>query len=165
MRRRLVAALTVAALAVSGCGEPDVDLDLPARAPDQHVLDTAGILDGTDLAQRLDALADEGVDVVAVTYETPRAGLGESRRAGQLLVEEWGVDVALVAVAQPGDFTSTDDETRQRFFGLEPADTATVPPGLRERVAEERAPRLAEVNDWPGVFAMAVDELERELVE
>lgn len=165
MPRRLVAVLAMAVLAMSGCGEPDVDLDLPGRAPDQHVLDTAGILDGTDVQERLDALADEGLDIVAVTYETPRASLGESRRAGQLVVEEWGADIALVAVAAPGDFTSTDDQTRERFFGLEPAGTVTVPRGLRERVAEERAPLLAEVNDWPGVFAMAIDEIERELVE
>ncbi|MEX0658075.1 MAG: hypothetical protein WD080_02985 [Egibacteraceae bacterium] len=165
MPRRLVAALAIAVLALGGCGEPDVDLDLPARAPDQHILDTAGVLDGSDVAERLDALADEGLDIVAVTYETPRASLGESRRAGQLVVEEWGADIALVAVAAPDNFTSTDDRTRERFFGLEPAGTVTVPRGLRERVAEERAPVLAEVNDWPGVFAMAIDEIERELVE
>lgn len=165
MPRRLVVAVAVAAIALAGCGEPDVDLDLPVRGPDQHVLDTAGILDGTEVDERLAALAEEGVDVVAVTYETPNASLGESRRAGQLLVEEWGADIALVAVARPDDFTSTDEQTRARFFGLEPAGTVTVPRGLRERVAEERAPLLAELNDWPGVFAMAIDEIERELVE
>lgn len=165
MPRRLVAVLAVAVLALAGCGEPDVDLDLPPRASDQHVLDTAGILEGTDVSERLQALAEEGLDVVAVTYETPRASLGESRRAGQLLVEEWDADIALVAVAQPGDFTSLEDRSRQRFFGLEPAGTVTVPRGLRERVAEERAPLLAELNDWPAVFDMAIDEVERELVE
>lgn len=159
----LLALLAVAALAVAGCGEPAVDLELPDRGSGQHVLDTAGLLDGADVERRLAALADAGLDVVAVTYQTPRAGLGENRRAGQLVVEEWGADIALVAVAAPGDFTSTDRGVRRRFFGMEPADTFAVPRGLRERVAEERAPPLAEANDWPAVFAMAIDEIEREL--
>lgn len=170
MRRRLAATLTVTALALgalalAGCGEPAVDLALPDREVGQHVADQAGVLDGTDLEERLAALADAGLDVVAVTYESDRAGLGESRRAGQLVVARWGADIALVAVAAPGDFTSSDVDARRRFFGLEPADTFAVPRGLRERVAEERAPPLAETNDWPAVFTMAVEEIEAELVE
>lgn len=164
MRRPLVLSVAVAGLlALGGCGEPAVDLTVPARDPGRHVLDEAGILEDTAVAQRLAALADAGLDVVAVTYETPRAGLGESRRAGQLVVEEWGADVALVAVAAPGDFTSTDVEARRRFFGLEPGEAVTLPGSLRERIAEERAPPLAEANDWSEVFTMAIDELEREL--
>lgn len=161
---RVVAVVVAALLVLAACGEPAVDLSVPARDPGQHVLDAAGILEGTAVAERLAALEDAGLDVVAVTYETPRAGLGEGRRAGQLLIEEWGADIALVAVADPGDFTSTDVEARRRFFGLEPSDTVVVPRSLRERIAEERAPPLAEANDWPGVFTMAIDEIEQELV-
>lgn len=150
-------------LLVAGCGEPAVDLDPPAREPGEHVLDEAGLLEGSDVASRLATLAENGLDVVAVTYETPRAGLGENRRAGQLMVAEWGADIALVAVAAPGDFTGTDTETRSRFFGLESADQFAVPRGLRERIAEELAPPLAAENDWHAVFSMAIDEIEREL--
>ncbi|HVL99595.1 MAG TPA: hypothetical protein VM324_09925 [Egibacteraceae bacterium] len=163
-RVRLVAAALAVAVAATGCGEPAVDLDVPDRRAGQHVLDTVGLLDGTDVAAQLAALAEEGLDVVAVVYETPQAGLGEGRRAGQLVVREWEADVALVAVAAPGDFTSGDTQARRRFFGLEPADAFAVPRGLRERVAEQRAPPLAEANDWPGVFTMAIEEIARELL-
>lgn len=163
-RHRVVALVLVALLAAAGCGEPAVDLTVPDRDPGQHVLDRAGVLDGSDITERLAALAEAGLDVVAVTYETPRAGLGESRRAGQLVLDRWGADIALVAVAAEGDFTSTDAQTRRRYFGLEPADAFAVPRGLRERIAEERAPALAEANDWPAVFAMAIDEIDDELV-
>lgn len=162
MRRAALAVL--AATMLAACGEPAVDLEVPAREPGQHVLDTAGLLDGTDVQARLAALADAGLDVVAVTAETPQASLGETRRAGQLVLEEWDADIALVALAAPGDFDSTDTESRRRFFGLEAADAFSVPRGLRERIAEERAPPLAEGNDWPGVFSMAIDEIESELV-
>lgn len=166
--RRVVLALVAATLVLTACGEPDVDLELPPRETGQHVLDTAGILSGTEsgteVAERLADLAEAGLDLVAVTYETPQASLGENRRAGSLVVEEWGADIALVAVAVPGDFASTDADSRRRFFGLEPADTFAVPGGLRERIAEERAPPLAEANDWPAVFTMAIDEIERELL-
>lgn len=155
--------LWTALLLLAGCGEPAVDLHPPAREPGQQVLDEAGILEGSDIASRLDALAEKGLDVVAVTYETPQAGLGENRRAGQLMVDEWDADIALVAVAAPGDFTSTDAEDRSRFFGLESADQFAVPRGLRERIAEELAPPLAAENDWQAVFVMAIDEIEREL--
>lgn len=162
MGRRSLLAVAGAAL-LFGCGEPAVDLDVPARQEGQVLLDEAGILEGTDIDARLRDLAEEGLDVVAVTYETPRAGLGESRRAGQLVLERWRADIALVAVARPGDFTATDPEDRERFFGLESADHFAVPRGLRERIAEEQAPPLAADNDWPGVFSMAVDELSDEL--
>lgn len=166
MRRRTVRgpllAVLCAALLVA-CGEPAVDLDVPERRAGQVVLDQAGILEDTDVDARLRDLAAEGVDVVAVTYETPQAGLGESRRAGQLVLEEWGADIALVAVARPGDFTSSDAGDRVRYFGLESADHFAVPRGVRERIAEELAPPLAGDNDWQAVFEMAVDELEAEL--
>lgn len=158
-----VVAVLCAALLVA-CGEPDVDLDVPQRQEGQVLLDEAGILEGTDVDARLRDLAEEGLDVVAVTYETPQASLGETRRAGQLVLEEWDADIALVAVARPGDFTATDPDDRERFFGLESADHFAVPRGLRERIAEEQAPPLAAANDWEGVFSMAVDELEAELV-
>lgn len=163
-RPQATSLLAVAALlvAVVGCGEPAVDLTLPERAPGQHVLDEAGLLEGSVVADRLAALAGEGVDVVAVTYETPQAGLGEGSRAGRLVVEEWDADVALVAVAAPGDFDSTAPD-RRRYFGLESADRHAVPRGLRERVAEELAPPLAADNAWVDVFVMAIDELEAEL--
>lgn len=153
----------MALVVAPGCGEPAVDLDPPAREAGQHVLDEAGILPGSDIPDRLATLAERGLDVIAVTYETPQVGHGESRRAGQLMVEEWGADIALVAVAAPGDFTSTDPGSRSRFFGLESADQFAVPRGLRERIAEELAPPIAAENDWPGVFSMAIDEIEREL--
>lgn len=162
LHRKLCGLLT-ALLLVAGCGEPAVDLDPPPRQPGQHVLDQAGLLEGSAIPRRLEALSESGLDVIAVTYETPRAGLGENRRAGQLMVEEWDADIALVAVAAPGDFTSTDTETRSRFFGLESADHFAVSRGLRERIAEELAPPLAAENAWPEVFSMAIDELEREL--
>lgn len=167
MRSRLLRGLCglwALTLLLTGCGEPAVDFDPPAREAGQHVLDEAELLEGSDVPGRLAALAETGLDVVAVTYESPQAGLGENRRAGQLMVEEWGADIALVAVAVPGDFTSTDTETRSRFFGLESADQFAVPRGLRERIAEELAPPLAAENDWHAVFSMAVDEIERELV-
>lgn len=155
----LIAALLVAA---AGCGEPAVDLDVPARAAGQHVLDRAGLLGTSDIGERLAALAEQGIDVVAVTYETPQASLGEGSRAGRLVVERWDADIALVAVAAPGDFAAAGED-RQRFFGLESADRYAVPRGLRERIAEQRAPPLAADNAWPEVFAAALDELEREL--
>lgn len=161
MPRRLAALLALCAL--TACAEPVVDLDVPDREAGQHVLDRAGLLNGTDVPDRLAQLAEAGLDVVAVTYETDQASLGEGSRAGQLVVAEWDADVALVAVAAPGDFTNPDPDTRDRFFGLESADRYALSRSLRERIAEERAPPLAARNDWPAVFSMAIDELEAEL--
>lgn len=160
MRRGTVvaAALTLALLAVA-CGEEDPDIDLGDRAEGQLVVDHVGVLD--DSVE--EALGDiDGWEVVAVTYETPQASAGEAHRAGEAVVEAWDVDVALVAVAQPGDFTSTDDD-RRRFFGATPADVRAVPGGLREELAEEVVPPRAADNDWSGAFVAAAERLREEL--
>lgn len=169
MRRVALAALVaLTALPLSACGEPPVDLDLPGREPGQVVLDQAGILDQAEVEGPLRAFGDR--DAVALTYETEQASRGEARRAGQLLVEEWGADVALVAVARPGDFESTivdreDPGDRQRFFGIEPADTFDVPGGLREEIVEGRVPAIAAGNDWQRVFVTAAQDLRAGLAE
>ncbi len=162
-RARRWMAGTALALAAAACGEPPVALDVPARADGQTVLDLAGILDEDALAPMLAEVAP-GSDVVAVTYETRQASAGEASRAGQEVLDAWDADVVLVAVAAPGDFASTADDptqegSRQRFFGIEPADRYAVPGGLREEVVEESVPPVAAGNDWPGVFATAAREL------
>lgn len=162
MRRHALAAL-VAATVVTACGEPAVDLDVPAR-DEARVLDVADLLDGAALTERLEALtARTGLDSVAVAYETDQASAGEARRAGQLVAEEWDADLVLVAVAEPGDFASLATEPgpdqRRRFFGVEPADTFAVPGSLREDVAEVLVPPIAARNDWDAAFAAAVDGL------
>jgi hypothetical protein len=163
-------AALVLALLVGGCGEPEVDLALPERAPGQAVLDQADVLDDGALVGVLAPLRELGYDAVAVTYESQQAGRGEAARAGRRIVEEWGADVVLVAVAQPGDFASTvvdreDPEDRQRFFGIEPADTFAVPGGLREEIVEDTVPAIAEDNDWQAVFTTAADRLTEGLRE
>ncbi len=158
MTRKGFAAAVVAAALLAGCGEPAVDLDLPAREPGQQVLDLAGILDAGAVGERLDALRAHGLDVVAVTYETAQSSCGEAFRAGGELVEAWDADVALVAVAAPGDFTATGDD-RERCLGVRPRDDRAVPGDLRERIAEQIVPPLAAGNDWAGAFVAAADAL------
>lgn len=150
--RNSVAVLLAAAL-LAGC-EPAVDLEIPAREPGQVVLDEAGILDG-EVERRLRALDR---DVVALTYESEQAGRGEANRAGRLLLEEWDADIVLVAVARPGDFASAAED-RERFFGLEAADSYDVPRGLREQIVESLVPPVAGDNDWAAAFTIAADEL------
>ncbi len=156
--RSVVLAAALALLA--GC-EPAVDLAVPAREPGQVVLDQAGILDA-DVEQRLRAFGEQGLDVVALTYESEQAGRGEANRAGRLLLGAWDADIALVAVARPGDFTSAAED-RERFFGLEAADSYDVSRGLREQIVETLVPPIAGENDWSQAFTVALDELRQGL--
>lgn len=146
------------ALLLAACGEPPIDVDVPARDDGQHVLDQAGILDAQGLDARLDQAADDGTDIVALTYESEAATCGEAFRAAREFVRTWKADVALVAVARPGDFTS-DDPQRRRCLGVQPLYDRAVAGALRERIAEELIPPKASVNDWDGAFTVAVDAL------
>jgi len=158
-RRRLLAA-AVAVAVLAGCGgEPEVDLDLPARAEGQQVADLAGILEGSDIADRLEQLRAEGLDVVAVTYETEQASCGEAYRAGSEVVRAWDADIAVVAVARPGDFTSTETASRERCLGVQPASEGVLSGDVREEIAEGLVPPLAADNDWVGAFRVAVDRI------
>lgn len=151
--------LTVALL--SGCsGEPAVPLDVPARQPGQVLFDRASILDANDshLLEALDALQAQGWDVALVTFESAEANLGMADRAGKKVIDAWGVDLALVAVAAPGDFASTSS-TRRRYFGLTARNIRSVSPSLRERIAEELVPQLAAKNQWTQGFTLALTEL------
>ena len=144
---------------MTACGEPAVDVEISAREERQHVLDQAGILDAEALEQRLDtAQEDAGLDIVALTYESEQANCGEAYRAAREFVRTWEADVALVAVADPGDFTSTE-QTRQRCLGVQPLDDRGIPGDLREQIAEELVPPKAADNDWDGAFAVAVEAL------
>jgi hypothetical protein len=154
--RRFVA---VGLLVLAACGEPAVDAPLPAREPGAVMVDDAGLL-GAQVRARLERMP---VDVVALTFESPDASLGHADRAGRALLEAWGADVALVAVARPGDFASTDEEARQRFFGVVAADVRAVSRTARERIADEIVPPLAAVNDWEAAFLAALDELDNDL--
>ena len=155
MRKALVV-LAVAALVA--CGEPQPDVTLPERPAGEHVLDEAGILDKGQLHDRLSQLEQSGLDVVALTFETEQASCGEAFRAGALFVQRWDADVAVVAVAEPGDFAATE-EPRERCLGVQPRDTRAVPGDLRERIADELVPPFAAENDWTGAFTVAVDAL------
>jgi hypothetical protein len=156
--RKAVAACAVAMLALVGCGEPAIDVEIPQRPGSQRVADLAGILDAEALEAKLAGAAEDGTDIVALTYETEQAGCGEAYRAAQEFVQKWAANVALVAVAQPGDFGS-DEEGRVRCFGLQPGGGVDVPGGLRERIAEDLVPAETADNDWDGAFAVAVDAL------
>ena len=151
-------ALLVFAVVLAACGEPAVDVELADREPGQHVDDQAGILDADALQERLAEAEQDGLDIVALTYESEQANCGEAYRAAREFVRTWEADVALVAVAEPGDFTATE-QTRQRCLGVQPLDDRGVPGDLRERIAEELVPPKAADNDWDGAFAVAVDAL------
>lgn len=154
MRKTLLVALAL----LAACGEPAVDVEIPSRSAGQHVVDEAGILDAPALEQRLAAEADRGTDIVALTYETREASCGEAFRAARQFVAEWEADVAIVAVARPGDFEATT-ATRQRCVGVQPLDDRAVPGALREKIAEELVPPEAADNDWDGAFTVAIDAL------
>lgn len=157
---RRLAAAAVAVVALAGCGgEPEVDLDVPARAQGQQVADLAGILEGSDVDARLQQLRADGLDVVAVTYETEQASCGEAYRAGSEVVRAWDADVAVVAVAAPGDFDSTEAASRQRCLGVQPASQGLLSGDVREEIAETLVPPLATDNDWAGAFGVAVDRI------
>jgi hypothetical protein len=161
--RRCLVALTLVVLA-AGCGEPESDLALPERGQGQQVLDQAEVLEeGSALESQLDGLRQRGHDVVAVTFESPEASAGHADRSGRMVLEEWGADVVLIAVAVPGDFTSTEGETRRRFFGVVPADRFLVSGDTREMIVEDLAPPLAADNDWDAVFDVAVEAISQEL--
>lgn len=155
---RLAAAVVAGMMAVGGCGEPPIDVDIPQRAEDVHLADLAGVLDAEALSQPLETAESDGLDIVVLTYETPQASCGEAFRAGAQFVAAWDGDVAVVAVAQPGDFTSTDD-SRQRCLGLQPRDERAVPGDVREHIVEELVPPFAAANDWTGAVAIAITEL------
>lgn len=160
---RLCLLLGSLALVLVGCGEPAIDVELPDR-DGTHVADLAGILDAEALDDRLQAIAADGLDVVALTYTTAQANCGEAFRAGREFATTWGADVALVAVARPGDFEATGSD-RQRCLGLRPLDDFAVPGGLREEIAEGLVPPIAAENDWDGAFMVAADRLAEELTD
>jgi uncharacterized membrane protein YgcG len=159
MRSALAALVAaVALLGVAGCGDPDVALTIPPRQPGQQVLDTAGILDDA-VTDRLAALSEEtGLDIVAVTFTDPAASLGQADRGGRALLDGWGADVVLVAVARPGDFAS-GSEDRRRFFGVFSTDRFAVGRGLREEIVERAVPPAARANQWTEAFLAAADAL------
>lgn len=160
--RRTVLLVAALAGALAGCGEPAIDVDLPPR--DGHVADLAGILDAEALDARLRAIQADGLDIVALTYTTQQANCGEAFRAGQAFATLWEADIALVAVARPGDFEATHGD-RERCLGLRPVDAFAVPGGLREEIAEGLVPPIAAANDWDGAFMVAADRLAQELTD
>ena len=148
--------LTVAlALVVSACGEPPIAFDIPAR-DGRQVLDDAGILDRDALEAALVEHAEAGVDIVALTYTVEGANCGEAFRAGREFVQAWEADVAIVAVAEPGDFEDADGE---RCVGLAPLDDFELGRGTREEISEVIWPPLIADNAWVEIFDVAADEL------
>lgn len=154
MRRRRAALVLALALTAACAGEPAVPLEVPVRADGAQVLDLAGIVDDEALAARLSELREAGHDTVAVTWETPEASMGMADRLGRKVLDTWDADIALVAVAVPGDFDASGEE-RDRFFGLFAREVRAVPAGLREHIAEELVPPIAARNDWDDAFREA----------
>ena len=167
MRSRMAAALLGLSLALgtAACsGEPPVPLEVPQRGANQVFLDRAGILDEGQLAPLVNEFRHRGWDPVLVTFETEDASLGMADRAGRKVIEAWGADLAIVAVAAPGDFDS-DAPDRRRYFGLFARNVRDIPRAARERIVEELIPPIAAANRWDDVFATAVRELGHELGE
>ncbi|HWH33293.1 MAG TPA: hypothetical protein VNU01_11550 [Egibacteraceae bacterium] len=156
--RRAAWLVAVLALALGACGEPEVPLQVPPRGADDVVIDDARILDVDALARDLYAFRHQGWDPVLVTFEAEGASMGMADRAGRKVIEAWGADLAIVAVAEPGDFRATGSE-RRRFFGLFARDVREVPRDVRERIVEELVPPIAARNDWTEAFHVAVTEL------
>lgn len=159
---RLGVLLSVVLMMLTACSEPAVDVAIPGRQG--HVADLAGILDSQALEAQLTQIAEQGLDIVALTYTTPQANCGEAFRAGGKIVAQWQADVALVAVARPGDFASTAAD-RQRCLGLRPLDDFSVGRGLREEVTEVLVPPLATSNEWDQAFAVAAATLAQALTD
>lgn len=154
--------LLVVALLLVACGEPPVDVAIPPREGEGRVADLAGILDVAAVEDALDdASAATALDTVALTYTTEQASCGEAFRAGGALLAAWDADVALVAVARPGDFEATGAD-RERCVGIRPADDFAVPSGLREEIAERLVPPLAADNRWTDAFVVAAERLAEE---
>lgn len=166
--RRVLALILAGAALLTACGEPPVELEIPARQDGQRVYDPAGLLTEEVAAAAQRAADATGLDVVGLAFESAEAGRGEATRAARALVAAWDVDLVVVAVARPGDFSSTETERgpeqRLRFFGVEPADTYEVPGDLREAVVAE-VTSLAEQNRWPAAFVAALDRLAIDLVD
>jgi hypothetical protein len=160
MRRRLLSTMAACALVLAACGEPPVPLDVPERDFAQAVLDEAGIVDEDDraLQRALGAVRLLGWDPVLVAFEADGANMGLADRAGRKVLDAWGADIALVAVADPGHFMR-EGAGRQRFFGLFARDVREVPRAVRERIAEQLVPPVAARNDWTGAFALSLREL------
>ncbi len=156
MSRGAVLPVVVAAAALIACGEPPIDVTIPAREDGAQIADLAGVLDREALQPRLAPAGEADLDIVALTYETQQASCGEAYRAATEFVDAWDADVAIVAVARPGDFSSTA-ENRQRCVGIQPRDPRGVSADLRERIAEEIVPPIAADNDWTGVFSAAAE--------
>lgn len=160
MRSRGRAAVFAIAVVLAACGEPAISVEIPERPKGEYVADLAHVL-GTrarEVNLRLTELSSEGPDIVALTYETEQAGCGEAYRAAREFVREWDADIALVAVAKPGDFGSTDTD-RTRCMGVQPRDERAVSAGLREEIAETIVPPKTSKNDWAGAFLAAAEAL------
>ena len=93
---------------------------------------------------------------MALTYTVEGANCGEAFRAGREFVQAWEADVAVVAVAEPGDF---DDADGDRCVGLAPLDDFELGRGTREEVSEVIWPPLIDDNAWGEIFDVAADEL------
>ena len=158
---RRVLGVVAAAVLLASCGEPAADVRIPDRGEGQVVLDQADILEDESVVETLTALG--GRDVVALTFLSPQAGMGEADRAGRQLLAQWDADIALVAVAPEGDFASADVENRERYFGLVAADAYDVPRGLREEIVEQLAPAIAADNEWTRLFVTAAQQLREAL--
>lgn len=156
----IVAVGVLAAFALT-LREPTVAVEPPARQDGQHVHDAAGVLDVDVVEQRLVELEQRrGLDAVVVVWEDEQASLGQAARGARQILDEWGADVALSAVAEPGAFT--DQRAGRRFFGVE-GDRFDVGSGLRERIVEDVVPAPASDNDWTTALVVAIDALEAEV--
>lgn len=152
-----IAAVLALALMLAACGEPPVPLEVPERGFSQAVLDVAGIVDEDERAfqQALGAVRRLGWDPVVIAFEAEGASMGMADRAGRKVLDAWGADLALVAVAEPGHFDRSAAQ-RKRYFGLFARDVREVPRGVRERIVEEVVPPIAGRNAWTAAYTAAL---------